>query len=129
MRLSLFAKRMAQTMVLRCRCGSHPLARVICIFIWLTSLAVSFAAQIQWQRLSSRQGELPVPGESEQQTGNLIAEFDKDGVKDFVISFRVKDPALVWYRYNGKSWDRYVIEKDFLTVEAGGVAYDIDGDG
>jgi hypothetical protein len=87
------------------------------------------AAEIQWQHLSSAKGELPVPGESTQQTGNLIADLDRDGTNDFVLSFRAKGPALVWYRRTAKGWDRYVIEKDFLTVEAGGAAFDIDGDG
>jgi len=29
----------------------------------------------------------------------------------------------------GNGWSRYVIDPEFLTVEAGGAAYDIDGDG
>ena len=87
------------------------------------------AGEIQWTELSSKKGDLPIPGESKQQTGNLIADLDKDGLNDFVISFRQKAPALVWYRRNAKGWDRYVIEPQFLTVEAGGAVYDIDGDG
>ncbi|MGH9847922.1 MAG: FG-GAP-like repeat-containing protein, partial [Blastocatellia bacterium] len=85
--------------------------------------------EIKWVRLSSRNGDLPAPGESTQQTGSLVADLDKDGVSDFVISFRVVAPALVWYQRTAKGWDRYVIEKEFLTVEAGGAAHDIDGDG
>jgi FG-GAP repeat len=85
--------------------------------------------QIHWKHLSSTNGDLPVPGESEEQTGAVVADLDKDGVNDFVLSFRQKAPALVWYRRNSRSWKRYVIEKEFLTVEAGGAAYDIDGDG
>ena len=87
------------------------------------------AAEPKWTHLSSRNGDLPSPGESTQQTGAIAADFDKDGVNDFVLSFRQKPPALVWYRRTSKGWDRYVIEKEYLTVEAGGVAYDIDGDG
>jgi sugar phosphate isomerase/epimerase len=83
----------------------------------------------QWQHLSSKTGDLPVPGESTQQTGALIVDADQDGRNDFVLSFRQKAPALVWYRRTDQGWDRYVIEKDFLTVEAGGAVYDIDGDG
>jgi hypothetical protein len=86
-------------------------------------------ADVQWKNLSSERGELPAPGESTQQTGNLVADFDGDGVKDFVVSFRAKAPALVWYRRVKNGWQREVIEPDFLTVEAGGAAYDIDGDG
>jgi hypothetical protein len=84
---------------------------------------------IHWVHLSSRTGELPVPGESTQQTGDLIAKIDPKGGTDFIVSFRKVAPALVWYRHTKKGWDRYVIEKEFLPVEAGGAAYDIDGDG
>ncbi len=84
---------------------------------------------IKWVHLSSKKAELPVPGESTQQTGSLVADFDKDGVNDFVLSFRKVAPALVWYRRGASDWSRYVIEKEFLTVEAGGAAFDIDGDG
>lgn len=84
---------------------------------------------IQSKHLSSAKGDLPVPHqESKQQTGLLVSELDKDGSADFVISYRVAAPALVWFRRKDRGWDRYVIEKDFLTVEAGGAAYDIDVD-
>ena len=86
-------------------------------------------AEVRWQHLSSATGDLPIPGESQQQTGAVIADLDKDGVNDFVLSFRQKAPALVWYRRNAQGWNRYVIEKEFLTVESGGAVYDIDGDG
>jgi hypothetical protein len=70
-----------------------------------------------------------LPGESQQQTGAVVADLDKDGVNDFVLSFRQRAPALVWYRHKGRGWSRYIIEKEFLTVEAGGAVSDIDGDG
>ncbi|MBI3416109.1 MAG: sugar phosphate isomerase/epimerase [Verrucomicrobia bacterium] len=101
----------------------------------LLSLVASFpaprvhAAEIKWQQLSSKKGELPVPGESTQQTGSLVVDLDHDGVNDFVLSFRAKAPVLVWYRRSEKGWNRYVIEKEFLPLEAGGAFYDIDGDG
>jgi hypothetical protein len=101
----------------------------VCVIAGSLSLLLTRATDIQWTNLSSKNGDLPVPGESTQQTGNLIADFDKDGLKDFVVSFRAKAPALVWYRRTATGWDRSVIEPQFLTVEAGGAAYDIDGDG
>jgi hypothetical protein len=109
-----------------------------CLFLGRIALSLSLAgvsvaslrgAEIRWTDLSSKTGDLPVPGESTQQTGNLVADLDRDGINDFVLSFRAKAPALVWYHRGAKGWDRYVIEPQFLTVEAGGAAYDIDGDG
>src|SRR4051794_29949297 len=85
---------------------------------------------MRWLRRSSTQGDLPVPSTSREQTGGLVAQLDPDSpAKDIVLSFRVTAPALVWMRKTPSGWDRYVIEKQFLTIEAGGAAYDIDGDG
>lgn len=108
---------------------NHTTRRILCVLFLLVLPLTSFADDPKWVNLSSKTGALPVPGESTQQTGSLVADLDRDGVTDFVISFRVVAPALVWYRRTRKGWDRYVIEKDFLTVEAGGASYDIDGDG
>ena len=83
-----------------------------------------------WQNLSSKRGEVPTPpGGSTQQTGAVVADFDGDGLNDFILSFRQKAPALVWYRRTATGWDPYVIEKDYLPIEAGGAVCDIDGDG
>jgi len=97
----------------------------------LAGNAVSVHAQqaLRWKHLSSSAGQLPVPGKSHQQTGAVIYDFDKDGVNDFILSFREQPPALVWYRRNRKGWDRYVIDSSYQTVEAGGAVYDIDQDG
>jgi len=84
---------------------------------------------LQWTHLSSATGDLPVPGPSTEQTGAVVADLDKGGVNDFVLSFRKTAPALVWYRHRPGGWERYVIDEDYLTVEAGGTVYDIDGDG
>ena len=98
------------------------------LFLLTFPFALS-GADLQWQHLSSKDGQLPIPGESTQQTGAIVADFDKDGTNDFVLSFRQKPPALVWYRRTPGGWSRLVLDKDFLTVEAGGAVYDIDGDG
>jgi sugar phosphate isomerase/epimerase len=103
-------------------------AVVICIFGVKAGCAQTY--QVQWERKSSAKGELPVPGTSRQQTGDLAARLDPDSpATDFVISARLPGPALVWYRRKLDGWDRYVIEKDSLTIESGGAAQDIDGDG
>ena len=87
------------------------------------------ASGLRWLHLSSRHGDLPVPTTSRQQTAAVVADLDKDGRNDFVLAFREKGPALVWYRRTKTGWDRYVIEKEFLPIEAGGAVCDIDGDG
>lgn len=110
----------------------RPLVLFIGILTGLLSVDTSSLVaqqQIQWQHLSSATGQLPVPGKSRQQTGAVIYDFDKNGVNDFVLSFREQSPALVWYRRNKKGWGRYVIDSSYQTVEAGGAVYDIDQDG
>ena len=47
---------------------------------------------------------------------------------NFVISFRVVAPALVWFCQTPGGWGRYVIGNEYLPLEAGGRRYDIDGE-
>ncbi|HLA38770.1 MAG TPA: FG-GAP-like repeat-containing protein, partial [Candidatus Glassbacteria bacterium] len=82
-----------------------------------------------WRLVSSTAGEIPVPGESSQQTASLVADLDNDGVNDFVIGCRQAPPALVWYKHQAQGWTRRVIDPELLPVEAGGASCDIDGDG
>lgn len=107
-------------------------ARNLTAVLLFTALSTDLRAGVDpiWQNLSSKRGQVPMPpGGSTQQTGALVGDFDGDGVDDFILSFRQKPPALVWYRRTATGWDPYVIEKEFLPIEAGGAAYDIDGDG
>jgi hypothetical protein len=55
-------------------------------------------SRLNWNHLSSRHGDLPAPGESTEQTGAVVGDLDKTGANGFVLSFRQKAPALVWYR-------------------------------
>lgn len=100
------------------------------VFVVLISPFFAIAQQpLRWQHLSSTAGQLPVPWKSTQQTSALIADIDGDGVNDFVLGCREIAPVLVWYRRTKKGWQRYVIEKEYKTIEAGGACADIDGDG
>jgi|GEM_PF-5035254 hypothetical protein len=94
----------------------------------LASVTPAFA-EIKWVHVSSAKGQVPNPGGSNQQTGALVGKFDNGPADGVIISYRVHAPALVWMRRTANGWQRYVIEKDFLRLEAGGAAYDIDGDG
>src|SRR5690606_4278349 len=87
------------------------------------------ALAYNWEHLSSVDGDLPVPNEGNQQTASLVMDVDKDGINDFIITERTKAPSVVWYRRNDSGWDRYVIEHEALTIEAGSTFADIDGDG
>ncbi len=115
----------------RCPGASRHQPRRMPGLVLLSCLTVltSLGGEVQWQRLTSSRGDLPVPGPSKQQTGAVVADLDQDGRNDFVLSFRQVAPALVWYRRTDHGWDRSVIEQAFLTVEAGGAAFDIDSDG
>jgi len=64
-----------------------------------------------------------------QQTATLVADIDKDGIDDFIITERTESPSVVWYRRTGNSWDKYAIDKDKLRIEAGSASFDIDNDG
>lgn len=82
-----------------------------------------------WEHISSVNKQIAVPNEGNQQTATLVLDADKDGVNDFFISERTKAPCLLWYRRTPSGWDRYVIDKDALRIEAGSTFGDIDGDG
>jgi hypothetical protein len=100
---------------------------LFCVVVLFT--CTTRAATPRWQHLSSSTGALPIPGLSTEQTGAVVADFDRDGTNDFILSFRKVAPALVWYRHAGTGWTRVVIDTNFLTVEAGGGIFDVDGDG
>lgn len=79
--------------------------------------------------LSTENGDLDVPNKGNQQTALLVADLDKDGINDFVVTERTAAPAAVWYRKIKTGWARYVIEPSALQIEAGSAYFDIDGDG
>ena len=55
---------------------------------------------------------------------------DLDGVNDFVIGSRLPPgPYLVWYRYTGSGWQRYLIEDQRISMSPSGTYMDVDGDG
>jgi hypothetical protein len=101
---------------------------------WMTAsvlcLSLTVAAEtVQWKHLSTATGDLPLPGTGRQQTAGAVCDIDKDGINDFVVAERTEAPAVVWFRKTAGGWDRYIIEKDKLRIEAGSDTCDVDGDG
>lgn len=82
-----------------------------------------------WKHLSSKNGELPQPNGGKQQTACVIFDIDKDGVADIVLAERTQAPAIIWLRHTKAGWDKCVIDDTKQNPEAGGIAYDVDGDG
>jgi hypothetical protein len=86
-------------------------------------------ADVTWQRKSSLTGDMPAPNDGKQQTCCIVMDIDKDGIDDFVVGERTQTPSVVWYKYNGKGWDKFVIDDTRKNPEAGGDYCDIDRDG
>ncbi len=86
-------------------------------------------ANVVWIRKSSTMGHLPAPNAGSQQTCCVVCDVDNDGIDDFVVGERTRTPSVVWYKYNGTGWNKYVIDDTPLKPEAGGDAFDIDRDG
>ncbi len=90
----------------------------------LLTAGIGSAGPVQWEHKT-----LPGPNAGNQQTACIVADLDRDGIDDFIVTERTKTPSVVWYKYNGKSWDLKVIDGTPLKPEAGGDVCDIDGDG
>ena len=110
----------------------HRFLTVLLVLTALHILALSapaLAGPVNWVRKSSTHGDLPVPNGGRQQTCCVVCDIDKDGIDDFVVGERTRTPSVVWYKYNGKGWDKFVIDDTRLNPEAGGTSCDIDRDG
>jgi hypothetical protein len=82
-----------------------------------------------WKHLSTATGDLPAPNKGTEQTSLTVADFDRDGFSDFIVTERTAADSVVLYRHVGNRWARYIIEPQPLHIEAGSVAVDVDGDG
>src|SRR5258708_24053651 len=89
-------------------------------FIMLTAWAAAADdAMLTWTRLSSKQGELPAPGPSAEQTGAVVGDLDNDGVNDLLITARQAAPASLWERGSKGEWAQYVGDGEAVPGEAG----------
>ena len=81
-------------------------------------------------RISSVDGDFPVPGSGGKLTASQVFDVDQDGDLDFVLGLRDDSQgSVIWYRRDNNGWTRLVIEDEGMPIEAGGAFHDIDGDG
>jgi hypothetical protein len=99
--------------------------RIVLVF----ALAAAGVAEYKWKHLSSANGDVPVPNRGTEQTSLTVADFDRDGLNDFVVTERTSADSVVLFRRTANGWSRYVIEPQPLHIEAGSLALDVDGDG
>ena len=102
---------------------------LLLFIFFISSCSNPTTLSTEWCHHSTRNGDIPLPGSSTEQTACLILDIDKDGVNDFVIGCREKGPAVVWYQRHASGWERHIIDFHFLPIEAGGAFHDIDSDG
>jgi hypothetical protein len=104
-----------------------PAALILTGAVLLVALVA--APVSKWKHLSSATGDLPTPNTGKEQTSVTVADFDRDGVNDFVITERTEADSVVLFRRGKTGWTRWVIENQPLHIEAGSAAIDVDGDG
>ena len=81
-----------------------------------------------WKHLTSKNGDIPDPG-TPSHTSALVFDVDNNGIDDIIIGSRGGAPAVTWFRPVEDGWERYIIDEDPLSLEAGGAFYDITGNG
>lgn len=100
----------------------------------LTTLSTAPNNTVNWLQLSSRTGDLPVPPTSNGQIALKVADLNKDGLPDYLMSMWQNlnsfKPTLVWYQQqpNG-SFVMYLIDNELPNISHSEGLNDIDGDG
>ncbi|MGE5152703.1 MAG: FG-GAP repeat domain-containing protein [Bdellovibrio bacteriovorus] len=81
-----------------------------------------------WRRRSNQRGDFAKAGVG-QQSSAVVLDIDKDGRDDFVIAGWDPQTSMVWFRSTEAGLVRYLVDDCQSHIDAGGVAFDIDGDG
>jgi len=81
-----------------------------------------------WRQRSTQTRDFAAAGVGPQSSAVLF-DIDKDGRDDFVIAGWDPATSMVWFRSTDAGPQRYVIDNRQSHIEAGGAAFDIDGDG
>lgn len=104
--------------------------RLVLVFLLMIhGVVCSRGQESAWHPYSSADGSIPLIHTGKQQTASVLIDVNGDGVREFVIAERTKAPSVVLYRYEQGNWQPSVIDDRSLHIEAGGAAWDIDGDG
>jgi hypothetical protein len=109
--------------------GGNSLGTTTILLLIIAICAFTANGDVVWERKSSSAGDMPTPNDGKQQTCCMVLDIDKDGIEDFVVGERTRTPSVVWYKYNGKGWDKFVIDNTSKNPEAGGDFCDVDQDG
>lgn len=84
----------------------------------------------KWENHSSKDGTIPLTWKTTQQTASLAVDIDNDGIDEFVMCGRGQSPAIIYFKFDRAiGWREFSVEKELLSIEAGGTFYDIDNDG
>lgn len=81
-----------------------------------------------WRRLSNHAGDFAAAGVGPQSSA-LVMDIDQDGRDDFAIGGWGSAASMRWFRSTPHGPERYLIDDRQSHMEAGGVAFDMDGDG
>jgi hypothetical protein len=76
------------------------------------------ARHVTWRHLSTKTGDLAPPNAGNEQTSLAVADFDGDGVNDFVVTERTQAPSVLLYRRTRSGWDRTVVDASARHIEA-----------
>jgi sugar phosphate isomerase/epimerase len=101
---------------------------IFILFIFFFSFFTTKAQK--WEHISSEDGIIPLSWKNTKQTASLIFDIDNDGIDEFVMCGRGQTPAIIYLQFDRAiGWREFVVEKQLLSIEAGGTFYDIDNDG
>lgn len=115
--------------VIRTLSLSRVLFLSLALLFVVLPLAEGQIEPVNWTRLSSATGDLPVPPISQGQSGLRVVDLDKNGQNDYSLTLWNEAETVVWYRHLGDTFVKYVIDTETPNLSHGEKFKDIDGDG
>jgi hypothetical protein len=81
-----------------------------------------------WRQVSNHAGDF-AEADVGAQSSAVVFDVDRDGRDDVIIAGWDPQISMVWFRSTDAGLERYLIDSRQSHIEAGGAAFDIDGDG